>query len=173
MGILSITKNSKMNSLLKKIKSSDKSKRLRISDLDKDSVVLTVDQIGITPYGEGVAILKTQEGIKFPIFSFSADTAKLISNFKEGHLDVIPSMYNMLENICENLGVILVKVRIYENGKALRANLYFSGKKDVILRNYKASDALALAVLYSVPILVKKDLLKQSLKIDSKNAKTT
>ena len=167
MGIFSITKNSTMNSFLTKIKSLNKSKKLRITDFDEDSVVLIIDQIGIIPHGEGAVILKTEEGIKFPIFSFSADIAKLISNFKEGHLDAIPSTYNMLENICENLGMVLVKIRIFENGKSLRSNLYFSGKKDVILRNYRASDALALAALYRVPILVKKDLLKQSQIIDS------
>jgi len=79
----------------------------------------------------------------------------------------MPSIYNMLENICENTGLVLVKVKVYESGKALRANLYFTGRTDLVLRNYRASDALALAAFYSIPILIKKDLLKQSPKIDS------
>ena len=40
--------------------------------------------------------------------------------------------------------LILVKVKIYESGDVLRANLYFTGKKDLVLRNYRASDAMAL-----------------------------
>jgi hypothetical protein len=66
----------------------------------------------------------------------------------------------MVEQICEELGLYLVKVRIYENGDALRANLYFTGKKEIILRNHKASDAIALAAFYSIPILIKKSLLQ-------------
>ena len=167
MGITSFAKKSKIYLLFKKIKISRKNDKLRMSDLDEDSLVLTIEQVGITSQGDGVVILKTSDGIRFPISAFSAETAKSISDFKEQNLDLMPSMYNMLENICENLELILVKVRIYENGKSLRANLYFTGKKDLVLRNYRASDALALATFYSVPILVKKDLLQQSPKIDS------
>lgn len=167
MGITSFAKKSKIYLLFKKIKISRKNDKLRMSDLDEDSLVLTIEQVGITSQGDGVVILKTSDGVRFPISAFSAETAKSISDFKEQNLDLMPSMYNMLENICENLELILVKVRIYENGKSLRANLYFTGKKDLVLRNYRASDALALATFYSVPILVKKDLLQQSPKIDS------
>ena len=167
MGITLFAKKSKIYLLFKKIKISRKNDKLRMSDLDEDSLVLTIEQVGITSQGDGVVILKTSDGIRFPISAFSAETAKSISDFKEQNLDLMPSMYNMLENICENLELILVKVRIYENGKSLRANLYFTGKKDLVLRNYRASDALALATFYSVPILVKKDLLQQSPKIDS------
>jgi bifunctional DNase/RNase len=97
-----------------------------------------------------------------------AETAKNISDFQEGKRNEMPSIYNMLEQICENSRLLLVKVRIYESGKALRANLYFTGKKELVLRNYRASDAIALATFYSIPILIKKDLLKQSPKINSK-----
>jgi bifunctional DNase/RNase len=45
----------------------------------------------------------------------------------------------------------------------LRANLYFSGKKDLVLRNYRASDAMALAAYYTIPILVRKNLLKETM----------
>ena len=167
MNIISFLKNSRICILFKTIKFFGTRERLQISEVDEDSVVLTIEQIGLTSQGEGVVILKTSDGIKFPVSSFSAETAKFISDFKENNLDVFPSMYNMLENICENMGLILVKVRIYENGKSLRSNLYFSGKKDLVLRNYRASDALALATFYKVPILVKKDLLNPSPIIDS------
>ena len=38
-------------------------------------------------------------------------------------------------------------------------------KKDTILRNYRASDAVALAIFYGIPILVKNTLLKEKLKV--------
>ena len=167
MKLTSTIINSKFNFLIKKINFLKKKEKLKITNLDENSTPVTIEQIGITSFGDGVVILKTEEGLKFPISSFSAEVAKSISDFKEGVLQSTPSIYNMLENICENTGLVLVKVKIYDNGKALRANLYFTGRKDLVLRNYRASDALALAAFYSIPILIKKDLLKQSPKIDS------
>jgi len=35
-----------------------------------------------------------------------------------------------------------------------------TGKKDLVLRNYRASDAVALAVYYKIPILVRNNMLK-------------
>ena len=67
-----------------------------------------------------------------------------------------PSIYKMIEDICEENELVLVKVKIYESGEVLRANLYFTGKKDLVLRNYRASDAMALAAYYNIPILVRK-----------------
>ena len=37
------------------------------------------------------------------------------------------------------------------------------GKKDLVLKNYRASDAMALASYYSIPILVRKNLLKETM----------
>ena len=67
----------------------------------------------------------------------------------------------MIEQICEENEIVLVKVKIYESGEVLRANLYFTGKKDIILRNYRASDGIALAAFYNIPILIRKNLLKE------------
>jgi bifunctional DNase/RNase len=64
----------------------------------------------------------------------------------------------MIEQICEESELLLVKVKLYQSGSALRANLYFTGKKDIVLRNFRASDALALATFYSAPILVRRDI---------------
>ena len=69
----------------------------------------------------------------------------------------------MIEEICEENELVLVKVKIYESGEVLRANLYFTGKKDMVLRNYRASDAMALGAFYKIPILVRKNLLKESM----------
>ena len=143
-----------------------RNKKIKISDLDSNSQALTIEQVGVSPSGEGIVILKTEEGVKFPISSFSIETAKNILDFKEGNLNQLPSLYNMLETICETLGLILVKVRIYKSGDALRSNLYFTGKKDLVLRNYRASDAIALAIFYHIPILVKKELLEHSPKME-------
>jgi hypothetical protein len=70
----------------------------------------------------------------------------------------------MLEEICEENETVLVKVKIYESGAALRANLYFTGKKEMVLRNYRASDAVALATYYKIPILVRNNLLRETMK---------
>ena len=95
--------------------------------------------------------------------AFSGEVAKHISSFSENSDDSIPSIYKLIEEICEENELFLVKVKIYESGEVLRANLYFTGKKDMVLRNYRASDALALGAFYKIPILVRKNLLKTSM----------
>ena len=168
MKINTIVKKLRSYILFKKIKRTDKKEsKLQIRDFDEDSEVVNIDKIGITEFGQGAVMFKTNEGKEFPISAFSPETAKTISDFREGKDNEVLTVYNMLEQICENSGLLLVKVRIYESGKALRANLYFTGKKELILRNYRASDAIALATFYSIPILIKKNLLEQSPKINS------
>ena len=168
MKINTIVKKLRLNIFSEKIKRDyKKESKIQIQDFDEDSEVVNIDKIGITEFGQGAVILKTDDGKEFPISAFSPETAKIISDFREGKHNQVSTVYNMLEQICENSGLLLVKVRIYESGKALRANLYFTGKKELILRNYRASDAIALATFYSIPILIKKDLLKQSPKINS------
>jgi bifunctional DNase/RNase len=63
--------------------------------------------------------------------------------------------------MCEENEILLVKVKIYETGGIFRANLYFTGRKDILLKYFRASDAITLAIFYNVPILVRKDLLKE------------
>ena len=152
-----------------KIRFSKKESKIQIGDLDDDLEVAVIDKIGITNLGSGAMILKTSGGKEFPISAFTVETAKIISEFQEGKQTEIPSVYNMVEQICEELGILLVKVRIYNNGNALRANLYFTGKKELILRNYRASDAIALATFYNIPILMKKRMLEQNTQIDSRH----
>jgi len=165
MTIQSILKT-RLDSILGKIKDI-RSSKIQIGDLDENSEVVIIDNVGITNLGMGAVILKTSDGKEFPITSFSADVAKNISDFKEGDHSDIPSVYAMIEQICEQSGLILVKARIYDSGEALRANLYFTGKKELVLRNQKASDAIALATYYRIPILIKKNLLEQNMKISS------
>ena len=138
--------------------------KLKIDEVpDADYEVVKISEIGLAdPFAlEGVALLTSDDGYVFPITAFSGEVARNISNFIKEKRDVVPTVYNMLEQICEESELLLVKVKLYESGNALRANLYFTGKKDLVLRNYRASDAIALATFYNVPILLRKSLLKE------------
>ena len=130
---------------------------------DYDSV--TIDYVGfVDPYAvEGMVVLKADNGKEFHMRAFSGEVAKHISSFGESKGESTPSIYKLIEEICEQSELVLVKVKIYESGEVLRANLYFTGKKDLVLRNYRASDAMALAAYYNIPILVRKNLLKESM----------
>ena len=130
---------------------------------DYDSV--TIGYVGfVDPYAvEGMVVLKADNGKEFHMRAFSGEVAKHISSFGESKGESAPSIYKMIEEICEQNELVLVKVKIYESGDVLRANLYFTGKKDLVLRNYRASDAMALAAYYNIPILVRKNLLKESM----------
>ncbi len=132
---------------------------------DYDSV--KIDYVGfVDPYAvEGMVVLKADDGKEFHMRAFSGEVAKHISSFGETEGESAPSIYKMIEDICEENELILVKVKIYDSGDVLRANLYFTGKKDLVLRNYRASDAMALAAYYNIPILVRKNLLKESVEV--------
>jgi hypothetical protein len=132
---------------------------------DPDYESVKIDYVGfVDPYAvEGMVVLKAPNGKEFHMRAFSGEVAKHISSFSETSEDAVPSIYKMIEDICEENELVLVKVKIYESGEVLRANLYFTGKKDLVLRNYRASDALALGAFYKIPILVRKNLLKASM----------
>lgn len=132
-------------------------------EADYESV--KIDYVGfVDPYAvEGMLILKADNGREFHMRAFSGEVAKHISSFIEDIKDSVPTIYKMLEEICEQNEIMLVKVKVYESGHVLRANLYFTGKKDLVLRNYRASDAMALATFYNIPILVRKNLLKEKM----------
>jgi hypothetical protein len=136
--------------------------KLRIDEsLDPDYDLVKIKNIGLAdPLAlQGVLILQTEDGREFPISAFSGEVAQYISNFFVQKRDTVPSIYNMIEQLCEHNELYLVKVKLYESGKALRANLYFTGKKDLVLRNFRASDAIALATFYNIPILIRNNLL--------------
>ncbi len=134
---------------------------------EPDYESVKIDYIGfVDPYAvEGMVVLKTNDGKEFHMRAFSGEVAKHISSFTENSEDFMPSIYKMVEEICEESELVLVKVKIYESGEVLRANLYFTGKKDIVLRNYRASDAVALGAFYKIPILVRKNLLKTSMEV--------
>ena len=128
---------------------------------DYDSV--KIDYVGfVDPYAvEGMVVLKADNGKEFHMRAFSGEVAKHISSFDDVEGEQAPSIYRMIEEICEQNELSLVKVKIYDSGDVLRANLYFTGKKDLVLRNHRASDAMALAAYYKIPLLVRKKLLKE------------
>lgn len=130
---------------------------------EPDYEVARVSHVGfVDPYAvEGLLILKSESGKEFHMRAFSGEVARHISSFIQEQRVIIPTIYNMLEQICEENELMLVKVKIYESGEVLRANLYFTGKKDLVLRNYRASDGVALATFYNIPILIRKNLLKE------------
>lgn len=132
---------------------------------DSDYAASKISHVGfVDPYGvEGLIILRSDDGKEFHMRAFSGEVARHIKNFIDGERNAIPTIYNMVEEIAELNEIVLVKVKVYESGSVLRANLYFTGKNDLVMRNYRASDALALATFYNVPILVRKNLLKEKM----------
>ena len=132
---------------------------------DSDYVETKITYVGfVDPYGvEGLVILRSDDGKEFHMRAFSGEVARHITNFIEGERGTIPTIYNMIEEIAELNELVLVKIKVYESGSVLRANLYFTGKSDFVMRNYRASDAIALASFYNIPILVRKTLLKEQM----------
>jgi bifunctional DNase/RNase len=132
---------------------------MKIDEIDPDYETVKVDQIGIIDSHTGAVLLK-DEKVEFVMSGFSSDVAKIISDFVDGKRDDPPTIYRLVEQICEENELLLVRVKIYESGGIFRANLYFTGKKDMVFRNFRASDAIALATYYNIPILVRKSMLK-------------
>ena len=132
---------------------------------DPDYESVKIDYVGfVDPYAvEGMLVLKSDEGKEFHMRAFSGEVARHITSFIDNTSESVPTIYKMLEEICEVNELVLVKVKVYDSGEVLRANLYFTGKKDLVLRNYRASDAMALAAFYNIPILVRKNLLKEKM----------
>ena len=139
---------------------------LKIDEIqDSDYVDAKITYVGfVDPYGvEGILVLRSDDGKEFHMRAFSGEVARHVTNFIEGQRDSIPTIYNMIEEIAEHNELLLVRIKVYESGSVLRANLYFTGKTELVMRNYRASDAIALASFYNIPILVRKNLLKEKM----------
>ena len=100
---------------------------MRIDEIDTDYDTVKVDKIGIIDSQTGAVLLK-DEKVEFVMSGFSSEVAKIISDFIDGNRDDPPTIYRLVEQICEENELLLVKVKIYENGGIFRANLYFTGK---------------------------------------------
>jgi len=133
---------------------------MKIEDIDTDYETVKIDQVGIIDPLTG-AILFKDETVEFLMSGFSSEVAGFISGFLEGKREDPPTIYRLVEQICEENEILLVKVKVYETGGIFRANLYFTGKKDMVFRNFRASDAIALATYYNIPVLVRKSMLKK------------
>ena len=133
---------------------------MKIDDVDIDYDTVRIEQVGTIDPLTG-AILFKDETVEFLMSGFSSEVAGFISGFLKGKREDPPTIYRLVEQICEENEIILVKVKIYESGDIFRANLYFTGKKDMVFRNFRASDAIALATYYNIPVLVRKSLLKK------------
>ena len=124
------------------------------------SYVGFIDQFGL----EGMVVLKNLRGEEFPIRAFSGEVAKHILRFKDGDKTTIPTIYNLIEEISVLQDLLLIEVRIYRTGSILRSNLYFKTRKDVItLTNYRASDSIALAAFFDVPIKIRRELFEETI----------
>jgi len=65
----------------------------------------------------------------------------------------------MVQELAERLPAFLSEVEVYLSGDVFRANLHFQGRDNgFTLRNYRASDSIALAVFYDVPIRFRRDV---------------
>ena len=139
---------------------------LKIDEIqDSDYADVKITYVGfVDPYGvEGILVLRSDDGKEFHMRAFSGEVARHITSFIEGQRDSIPTIYNMIEEVAEHNELLLVRIKVYESGSVLRANLYFTGKTELVMRNYRASDAIALASFYNIPILVRKNLLKEKM----------
>ena len=131
---------------------------------ETDYEIARIAHVGfVDPYAlEGMLVLRSDDGREFHMRAFSGEVARHIIGFTKNSGDLVPTIYKMLEEICEHNELVLVKVKVYDSGEVLRANLYLAGKRDLVLRNYRASDALALATFYNIPILIREGLLKEA-----------
>lgn len=139
----------------------------------------------------GLVVFETGDGKQFPMTAFTGEVAGLIGEYAGDDRSCgedLPTVYRMVEHICSSCGLALERVRIYESGQVMRANLYLAGKpvdggeggsgvgkedeegeegedeegRGMVLRNYRASDATALASLYDVPILVSRSIIDRA-----------
>lgn len=137
-----------------------------VTDIDEEYVLAKISFVGFVDQLqlEGIVILRTFEGKEFPMRAFSGEVARHIARFRDGDKNSIPTIYNLVEEIAVSQDLLLMEVRVYQSGSVLRANLYFKSRKEnLVLRNYRASDSIALASYYDVPIKVRKKLFEEAI----------
>jgi bifunctional DNase/RNase len=131
--------------------------------LHSDYVVVKVGEVGFADTNgvEGVVSLKAGDQRSFVMRAFSGETAMHMQRFVRGDRSSIPSLFNMLEEFAEKAGLHLAGVEVYPSGQVLRADLQFIGRsKEVLIRGYRASDSIALALFYDAPIMLHRSLLE-------------
>ena len=96
-------------------------------DPDYDSV--KINYVGfVDPYAlEGMVVLKADNGKEFHMRAFSGEVAKHISSFDETEGEQSPSIYRMIEEICEQNEISLVTcahlLRLHEQNDAFANDL--------------------------------------------------
>jgi bifunctional DNase/RNase len=133
---------------------------------DEEYIPARISYVGFVDNVElqGFVVLKSEDGKEFPMSAFSGEVAKHISRFLAGDKGSIPTIYNLVEEIAVIQDLLLVEVHVYQSGSVLRANLYFKNKGgELVLRNYRASDSIALAAYYDIPIKVRKNLFEEAI----------
>jgi len=116
-----------------------------------------VDENGL----EGALMMRSEDGRTFSMRAFSGEVALHMTRFMKGDRSSLPSVYNLVEELAELLGLHLEYVEIYSKGTALRGDLYFVGKnKELMLDGYRASDAIALALFYDAKIMVEDSIMQ-------------
>jgi bifunctional DNase/RNase len=131
-----------------------------------DFVPVKVAEVGFADEDglEGLVLLKAQPDGSFTMRAFSGETAMHMSRFDKGDRSSIPSVYNMIEEFAEKAGLHLAGIEVYPSGSVLRSDLQFVGRgKEMLLRGYRASDAIAIALFYDAPILLHRSLLERSI----------
>jgi bifunctional DNase/RNase len=129
-----------------------------------DFVPVKVAEVGFADEDglEGLVLLKAQPDGSFTMRAFSGETAMHMSRFGKGDRSSIPSVYNMIEEFAEKAGLHLAGIEVYPSGSVLRSDLQFVGRgKEMLLRGYRASDAIAIALFYDAPILLHRSLLER------------
>jgi hypothetical protein len=129
-----------------------------------DFVVVKVAEVGFADEDglEGLVLLKAPTEESFTMRAFSGETAMHMSRFDKGDRSSIPSVYNIIEEFAEKEGLHLAGIEVYPSGNVLRSDLQFVGKgKEMLLRGYRASDAIAIALFYDAPILLHRSLLER------------
>jgi hypothetical protein len=128
-----------------------------------DFVVVKVAEVGFADEDglEGLVLLKAQTDGTFTMRAFSGETAMHMSRFDKGDRSSIPSVYNIIEEFAEKQGLHLAGIEVYPSGSVLRSDLQFVGRgKEMLLRGYRASDAIAIALFYDAQILLHRSLLE-------------
>lgn len=126
-------------------------------------VRVRVAEVGFTDESgaEGLIWLRSEEGKAFAMRSFSGESAMHMQRFSRGDRSSVPSVFNMVEELADKEGLHLGGIEVYSVGEVLRADMQFLGRgRDVMLGGYRASDAIALSLLYDAPIMLHRSLLE-------------
>ena len=88
--------------------------RLKIDDVqEEDYDIVKITHIGfVDEYGvEGLILLRSDDGKEFHMHAFSGEVARHISEFYSDKQSV-PTIYKMLEEICESNELVLSLIHI-------------------------------------------------------------